>query len=98
MHGYDSRMPSYTPTEIIDNYNDYADYEEQASASRARAFITWANRLLALPEEVRRNSNAMVYDKAVVLSQIQAARAYVLGSEQSIGTNVAFFSVENFRR
>lgn len=98
MRGYHSRMPSYTPTEIIDNFSDYADYEEVGSVSRARAFITWANRLLALPEEVRRNQNAIVQDKAVILSQIQAARTYVLGNEQSIGSSVAFFSVENFRR
>lgn len=91
-------MPTYSPTTIIDNFNDYADYEEVGSASRAKAFITWANRLLVLPEEVRRNSNALVHDKAVILSQIQAARAFVLGSEPSIGSSVAFFSVENFRR
>jgi len=91
-------MPAYTPNDIIDNFNDYADYEEIGSVARAKSFITWAMRMLALPEETRRNQNALVYDKAVIESQLNAARNFVLANEQSSGSSVAFFSVENFRR
>jgi len=46
-------MPAYTPNDIVDNFNDYADYEELGSVARAKSFITWAMRMLGGGEHSR---------------------------------------------
>lgn len=89
---------AHTPQEIADGYNDFADYEEVGSIARAKSFITWANRLLALPEEIRRNNNQLMFDRAVILEQIKAARLWVSAKERATGSSVSFFTLENFRR
>lgn len=91
-------MPTYTPVEIVNNFNDYADWEEEASVSRAKSFITWANRLLALPDEIRREQTTMGSDKSVILDLIKSARIFIANSADTSNQNgVSFFSVENFR-
>lgn len=91
-------MTDFPVLTIIENYLTYSDYEEQGSASRAKSFITWANRLIALPSHVTRNSNGMTYDKQTLAEQIRVARQYVsVTAGAADAGDVAFFSLENFR-
>lgn len=81
---------------ILDNLNDYADYEEVASVSRAKSFITAAKRFLQLPSSQSDQGSSLGYTHASVEKMLQHARAYVAANDTVSNTRnarVRFFSV-----
>ncbi len=62
---------------ILDNLNDFSDYEEVASVSRAKSFITACRRFLALPSSQSDKGSSMGYDQSNVLEMMRQAQVYV---------------------
>lgn len=89
-------MAAATLETILDNLNDYSDYEEVASVSRAKSFITAAKRFLQLPNSQGDQGSSLGYDQASVRELLQHARAYVAANDTTSSTNagVRFFSFE----
>lgn len=89
-------MAAATLSEILDNLNDYSDYEELGSVTRAKSFITAAKRFLQLPNSQADQGSSMGYDHASVRELLQHARAYVAANDESSSTNagVRFFSFQ----
>lgn len=74
----------------------YADFEEVASVSRAKLFITAAKRWLILRAESASNqSSSLSIGKTFVESMLQRAQNYVVANGG--GGRVRFLSAENFR-
>ncbi len=94
-------MATYTLAAIEENLSDYADYEEQASISRARSFITWAKRwLIQQPQNQQDTGQALTMNPVQVQALLASAQRYV--AENATATSnltapVRQFSVENFR-
>jgi hypothetical protein len=67
-----------TLAEIETDLLDYADFEEVASVSRARSFVTAANRWLILRAESASNqSSSMSISKQFVSDMLKRAQAFV---------------------
>lgn len=76
---------------------DYADFEEVGSVSRARSFITAANRWLILRADSASNqSSSMTIGKSFVENMQKRAQAYV-AKNTSAGTT-RFLQVGSFFR
>lgn len=89
-------MAAETVANILDNLNDYSDYEEQGSVARAKSFITAATRFLGLPANQTDQGSSLGYSPASVEKLLEYARAYVRANDTtSSNTNakVRFFSV-----
>lgn len=95
-------MAAATVTEILDNLNDYSDYEEVGSVSRAKSFITAAVRFLALPANEADQGSSAGYSMASVEKLLQHARAYVKANDTSTSnrsSSVRFLTADGgFRR
>jgi hypothetical protein len=94
-------MAAATLSEILDALNDYSDYEEVGSVSRARSFVTAARRWLQLPTSSSEQGSAMGYTPAAIQQEIATARAYIAANDTSTAGNgaVRFLSArEGFRR
>lgn len=94
-------MAAATLIDILDALNDYSDYEEVGSVSRARSFITAARRWLQLPSSSSEQGSAMGYTPAVIQQEISTARAYVAANDTSSSGSgsVRFLTArEGFRR
>jgi len=94
-------MAAATLAEILDDLNDYADYEEVASVARARSYITAARRFLQLPSSSSEQGSALGYTPAAIQSEIAVARAYIVAYDTSNANNksVRFLSArEGFLR
>lgn len=77
---------------------DYADFEEVASVSRARSFVTAANRWLILKAESASNqSSSMSISKQFVSDMLKRAQAFVAANASSAG-NVSFLQPGSFFR
>lgn len=80
---------------------EYADFEEVASVSRAKLFITAAKRWLILRAESASNqSSSLSIGKSFVESMLSRAQNYVsANSAPSAGGNgrVRFLSAQGFR-
>lgn len=90
-------MPAATLSEILDAINDYSDYEELGSVSRAKSFITACRRFLALPNSQADQGSSMGYDHPTVAGLLQDARDFVAANDTSSSSTsrVRFFSFSN---
>lgn len=88
-------MAAATLTEILDNLNDYSDYEEVGSVSRAKSWITAAKRFLSLPSSQSDQGSSLGYSPDMVRKELNYARAYVRANDTTQTSNsaqVRFFS------
>lgn len=98
---YREPMATYTLAEIEEQLSDYADYEELADVSRAKSFVTWANRwLIQYPKRQEDEDSVMEYSLEFVNGLKASAQRFVSeNAAASGGTNARtrFISLENFR-
>lgn len=96
-------MAAATLEEILDALNDYSDYEEVDSLSRARSFVTAARRFLALPASSSEQSSSTSYSLADVAAQLRYAQSWIARkvaatASTSASSSVRFLSTsEGFR-
>jgi hypothetical protein len=80
---------------------DYADFEELGSVSRAKSFITAANRWLILRAETASNqSSSLSIGKSFVQDMLKRAQDFVAANDSGSGSagGVRFLGVgSNFR-
>lgn len=83
--------------EVTNDLLDAADFEEQGSVAKAKAFITHATRYLILhPTSQSDQGTSMAIDPKTVESLLIRAREFVSGRQ---GAKVRFLSAsEGFRR
>jgi hypothetical protein len=92
-------MAAATLSEILDALNDYADYEEVGSVSRARSYVTAARRFLQLPSSQSDQGSAMGYTPQSIQNEIAQARAFIDAQASASGGAVSFLTArEGFRR
>jgi hypothetical protein len=94
-------MAAATLTEILEALNDYADYEEVGSVSRARAYVTAARRFLQLPSSSSDQGSALGYTPQLIQEEIALAREYINANDEPNPSSsaVRFLSArEGFRR
>jgi len=93
---------SYTNDTVEAALLENADYEEQGSIAKAKAFVTAATRWQILqPQSASNQSSSLSLDKAWVEAEKARARRYISVSESASGDNpsVRFLSPNNnFRR
>lgn len=71
-------MAIKTVDQILDDYNDYADYEETNSVSRARSFISACRRLIGIiPQSQSDQGSSMSMSVAQVESMMKHAQVFV---------------------
>ena len=90
-------MAAASLSDILDNLNDYSDYEEVGSVSRAKSFITAAKRFLQLPSSQSDQGSALGYTHDSIQKELQYARNYVrANADLSSGTtSTRFLSVRS---
>jgi len=88
-------MAAATLESILDDLNDYSNYEEVGSVARANSFITAARRFLALPSSSSEQGSSTGYTLEVIAEEIRVARAYVAANATTTANNsrVTFLSV-----
>jgi hypothetical protein len=94
-------MAAATLTEILESLNDYSDYEEVGSVSRARSYVTAARRFLQLPSSSSEQGSSLGYTPAAIQAEIATARAYIAANaDDSSATGAVRFLTarEGFRR
>ena len=94
-------MPAATLDQILDALNDFSDYEEVGSVSRARSYVTAARRFLQLPSTSSDRGSALGYTPELIQAEIAVARAFIdANTSTSSGSSaVRFLSAsEGFRR
>lgn len=94
-------MAAQTVDQILDALNDYSDWEETGSVSRANSYITAARRFLALPSSQSFQSSSMGMSPQFVSQQMDAARAFIQTADtnNAANTRIRFLSAsEGFRR
>lgn len=94
-------MSAPTIDEIIDDVLDNADFEEESSVSRARAFITAAKRyMLISPQSQTDQGSSMTMSVAQIESMVRRAQQFVdVKSTAAATSQVRFLSAsEGFRR
>lgn len=96
-------MAEGTLTELRDALWDNASFEEDASVSKAKAFITAATRWLALePGQQSDQGSSLSYSPAQIEKLLQRARQFAANNPSSTNSNnagVRFLSAaEGFRR
>jgi len=87
--------------DILDSYLTNASYEEDASTTKAAAFITACRMLLLMPKRAGTGSRATVeMDVEQINQQLKAARDFVAANPASTDTltrgGSRSFSMENF--
>lgn len=70
-----------TIEQIQDDLSDYADYEELASVSRARTFITACIRFLQHATQQADQGTSLVYDAQSIRELLKHARAFVQAND-----------------
>lgn len=91
-------MAAATLTSILDDLNDYSDWEEVGSVSRAKSYITAARRFLQLPTSSSEQGSAQGYTPQTVQADMALARAFIAANNAS-GSSVRFLSTrEGFHR
>ena len=93
---------SSTFTEVVNEYIDNASYLEDASTTKAKAFVTACMILLIkYPEEIQQGNEQIKRGKnlEVLHKEKQAAEKYIKAnrSVDAGGPGVKYLSVENFR-
>ena len=87
---------------VIDNLLDNADFEETASVTKARAFITAATQFLILsPQSQSDQGSSLTMSVAQIENLLKRARGYVEknATDSASGTRVRFLTAaEGFRR
>lgn len=94
-------MAAPTVSELLEAIGDYADYEELASVSRARIYLTACRRFLALPSSQSDQGSAMGYTPQVIQQELEFVRRWIAQNDTSSrgGGSVRFLSAgEGFRR
>jgi hypothetical protein len=88
-------MAAASLTTILDNLNDYADYEEVGSVARAKSFITAAKRFLQLPSTQTDQGSSESYTPEMVRKELEFARQYVRANQSATATtsSVRFLGV-----
>ena len=79
---------------------DYADFEEVASVTRAKSFVTAAKRWLILCADSSSNQgSSMSIGKAFVESMLKRAQDYIAATATASGASprVRFLSAEGYR-
>jgi hypothetical protein len=73
---------SYDLADIEDDLLEYADWEEQASVTRARSFITAANRWCILKADSASNQgSSLSINKAWVMQMLARAQSFVSAAD-----------------
>lgn len=95
-------MAAATITQILDDLNDYADYEALGSVSRAKSFITAAVRFLGTPQSESDQGSSSSFSHDSVEKLLAHARHYVATNDTANAASssaVRFLSAsEGFRR
>lgn len=89
--------------EIFENLNEYSNWEELGSVSRAKTWITYARKYLGLAAEVRDQHNDTRFDQRFISQEMLYARRWVAANDTSGDTGgnvgVRFLGVgSDFRR
>jgi hypothetical protein len=87
-----------TLTELRDGYADNASYEQDASVSKAKTFVTVCRiLLLRLMKRAQHGSNEEYeFDPALIRDEMTRATTWLAGNDTS-NSSVKFTSFENFR-
>ena len=87
----------YTLAEIEAALEENADFEEAGSVSKAKAFVTAANRwLIRRPESASDQASSLTIGKSFVMSLRSRAIDYINANAANSATSrVRFFSVES---
>lgn len=95
-------MATQTVEEILDAINEYADYEEVASVSRAKSYVTACRRFLQLPSSQSYQGSSMGYTPQLIQAEMDVARRWIAANDTSssnAGAGVRFLSArDGFRR
>jgi len=76
--------------DVLDSYLENASYEEDASTSKAAAFITACRMLLLMPKRAGTGARATIeMDIEQISLQLEAARDYVAGSPATSGDSLS---------
>lgn len=90
-----------TLDEVMDDLVEYADFEEVASVSRAKSYITAANRFKILsPSSQSSQGGSMSIDMSALEATLARAHAFVATNETATSANrssVRFLSVSRGR-
>jgi hypothetical protein len=70
-------MAAASLDDILDDLNDYSDYEELDSLARAKTFLTAARRFLQIPSSQSHNSASHAYNQASVQEMVRHARLFI---------------------
>lgn len=79
-------MAAATLTQILDDLNDYSDYEEVGSVSRARSYVTAARRFLQLPSSSSEQGSSSGYTPQLIQEEIRLARAYIRANDTNVNS------------
>ena len=90
---------SSTWAQVKAAYDDNASYEEDGSASKARAFVTACRIILRrLASRAANGDQEVEFDPKLIQSELNAARQYVATADPATHTGgVTFASFEDFR-
>lgn len=90
-------MATYTIESVEQTLLDNADFEENASVAKAKAFVSAAKRWLILsPESSSNQSSSMSWSKQIVVDLMRRAEAFVVANDTSnTGGRVRFLSVNS---
>ncbi len=94
---------SSTLQEVKNSYADNASYEEDGSATKARAFITACRILLMrMPKEAGTRESNTTFNPELIQKEMDRARDWLVGNPDAtqsdrIGPRVTKASFENFR-
>lgn len=91
---------AFSVDEILDDLLDNADFEEQASVSRAQKFVTAANRFLLLtPQQQQDQGSSIQMPLDKVENMLRRAQQFIEVKSSTASSNVRFLSAaEGFRR
>jgi len=92
-------MTTYTPESVREALLENADFEEVASLTKAKAFVTAANRWMLLNPESQSNlGSSMSMGKQQIENLLIRARDFVAANDTSAnGSRVKFLGMSDFR-
>ena len=90
---------TYTVEQIEQTLLDNADFEEAASISKAKAFVTAAKRWLILrPNAASSAGNSLTLNSAQVENMMARAQEYIAANDTAGSSRTRFLGMDGFYR